>query len=70
MTDSENNNNNNNNVKNNNENNENNENKELINWDDLNCKPEILRGIYAYGFENPSPIQKKELFQLYKEKIL
>lgn len=28
-------------------------------WDDLDIDPSILRGIYAYGFENPSPIQKK-----------
>ena len=28
-------------------------------WDDLDMDPPILRGIYAYGFENPSPIQKK-----------
>jgi len=30
-------------------------------WDDLECRPELLRGIYAYGFENPSPIQKKAI---------
>ena len=30
-------------------------------WDDerLNLSTEILRGIFAFGFENPSPIQKK-----------
>lgn len=28
-------------------------------WDDLDMDPLILRGIYAYGYENPSPIQKK-----------
>lgn len=27
-------------------------------WEDLDCKMELLRGIYAYGFEQPSPIQK------------
>jgi len=29
-------------------------------WDDedLNLKTALLRGVYAYGFENPSPIQK------------
>ena len=32
---------------------------ELINsWDDLNIDPCILRSIYAYGFEKPSPIQR------------
>jgi translation initiation factor 4A len=28
-------------------------------WDDLNIKTDLLRGIYAYGFEAPSPIQRK-----------
>ena len=33
---------------------------ELINsWDDLNIDPSILRSIYAYGFEKPSPIQRR-----------
>jgi superfamily II DNA/RNA helicase len=27
-------------------------------WDDLDIDPSILRGIYAYGFETPSPIQR------------
>jgi translation initiation factor 4A len=30
-------------------------------WDDLNLNSDILRGIYAYGFENPSEIQKKSI---------
>lgn len=30
-------------------------------WDDLDIGAEILRGIYAYGFENPSEIQKKSI---------
>jgi len=33
---------------------------EIINqWDDLNIDPNILRSIYAYGFEKPSPIQRR-----------
>lgn len=33
---------------------------ELINqWDDLDIDPNILRGIYAYGYEKPSPIQRR-----------
>jgi translation initiation factor 4A len=28
-------------------------------WDDLDIDPQILRSIYAYGFEAPSPIQRK-----------
>ncbi len=31
----------------------------IENWDDLEIDPSILRGIYAYGFEKPSPIQCK-----------
>jgi hypothetical protein len=30
-------------------------------WDQLNIKPELLRGIYANGWENPSEIQKKSV---------
>jgi len=36
-------------------------------WDDLNLKPDLLRGIYAYGFENPSDIQKKAIFPIINE---
>lgn len=32
---------------------------EFSSWDDLEIKNNLLRGIYSYGFENPSPIQKK-----------
>ena len=37
-------------------------------WDDeqLNLKKEILRGIYSFGFETPSPIQKKALIPMTK----
>jgi len=34
---------------------------EIENWDDLEIDPNLLRGIYAYGFENPSPIQKRAI---------
>lgn len=30
-------------------------------WDDIDLKPALLRGIYAYGFENPSEIQKRAI---------
>ena len=30
-------------------------------WDELDICPELLRGIYAYGFEKPSPIQSKAI---------
>ena len=28
------------------------------NWDEFNLKDDLLRGIYSYGFENPSNIQQ------------
>ena len=39
---------------------------EIKQWDDenLNLKQKLLRGIYAYGFENPSSIQQKTLFPM------
>ena len=33
----------------------------IENWDDLICDDRILRGIYSYGFENPSSIQKQAI---------
>ena len=35
--------------------------KVIQRWDDMDIKPDILRGIYAYGFETPSEIQKKSI---------
>ena len=35
--------------------------KEIDTWDDLVIPSELLRGIYAYGFEKPSEIQKKSI---------
>ena len=34
---------------------------EINNWDDLNLNTDLLRGIYAQGFEKPSPIQSKAI---------
>ena len=34
---------------------------DIQSWDDLDLDPKLLRGIFAYGFENPSPIQKKAI---------
>jgi len=31
-------------------------------WDELDISVDLLRGIYAYGFEKPSPIQKKAVY--------
>ena len=32
-----------------------------LSFDELSLKDEILRGIYSYGFENPSVIQHKSI---------
>jgi len=40
----------------------------IINWDDLNIKSDLLRGIYAYGFETPSEIQKKAILPIIQGK--
>lgn len=45
------------------ENNENTENS-INTWDNLNLKNDLLRGIYAYGFEKPSDIQKKAIYPI------
>jgi translation initiation factor 4A len=34
---------------------------EIQEWDDLELSNNILRGIYAYGYEKPSPIQQKAI---------
>lgn len=33
----------------------------ISNWDELKLDEQILRGIYAYGFEKPSPIQQRAI---------
>ena len=35
--------------------------REIKNWDELEVAPNLLRGIFAYGYETPSPIQKKAI---------
>ena len=52
-----------------NENSENSEKEDNIKtiekWDEIeDLKENLLRGIYAYGFENPSPIQKKAILPM------
>jgi translation initiation factor 4A len=34
---------------------------EIESWDELDIPADLLRGIYGYGFEKPSPIQKKAI---------
>ena len=38
--------------------------EEINKWDDLNINHNILRGIFAYGLEIPSPIQRKAIIPL------
>jgi hypothetical protein len=33
-------------------------------FDDLNLKEEVLRGVFGYGFERPSPIQQKAILPI------
>ena len=37
------------------------ENEEISNWENFDLDTTLLRGIYSYGFENPSPIQQKAI---------
>jgi translation initiation factor 4A len=41
---------------------------EIQEWDDLELNDKILRGIYAYGYEKPSPIQQKAIKPLIEGK--
>jgi translation initiation factor 4A len=42
--------------------------EEITNWDDLNISPDLLRGIYSYGFEKPSPIQKRAITPIIEQR--
>jgi len=42
--------------------------REISNWEDLDAKMDLLRGIYAIGFETPSPIQKKAISPMFDKK--
>ena len=44
--------------------------KEIDSWEELNARVELLRGIYAYGFEKPSPVQRKAILPLFNKKDL
>jgi hypothetical protein len=41
---------------------------EFNKWEDLEISSDLLRGIYAYGFEKPSPIQCKAIIPIIKGK--
>jgi translation initiation factor 4A len=38
--------------------------REVKDFDDMNLKEELLRGIYAYGFEKPSKIQQRAILPI------
>jgi translation initiation factor 4A len=40
----------------------------LNSWEDLNCDMNLLRGIYSYGFEEPSSIQKQAILPMLSKK--
>jgi superfamily II DNA/RNA helicase len=41
---------------------------EINNWEDLEIDTNLLRGIFAYGFEKPSPIQRKAIKPIIQKK--
>lgn len=41
---------------------------EVDKFDDMGLKEEILRGIYAYGYKEPTPIQKKGILPVIQGK--
>jgi len=43
---------------------------EIDSWDELDIPANLLRGIYSYGFEKPSPIQKKAITPIINGKDL
>ena len=42
--------------------------EKVDNFDELGLKEELLRGIYGYGFNKPSPIQQKGILPLLKKR--
>ena len=42
--------------------------KSIETWEELPAKTNILRGIYAHGFEKPSPIQKQAILSMFDKK--
>lgn len=52
----------------NNKNNTQDETSFIKSWDELEISRNILRGIYSYGFENPSPIQAKAILPIMQGK--
>merc|ERR1712146_508644 len=44
------------------------ENKIVESWDDLNLNDNILRGIFRYGYEKPTPIQCQSILHIINNK--
>ena len=42
--------------------------KDIEKWDEFGLTDDLLRGIYAYGFETPSNIQKKGILPIIQGK--
>ena len=42
--------------------------EKVDNFDELNLKEGLLRGIYGYGFTKPSPIQQKGILPILKKR--
>ena len=42
--------------------------QEVKKFDEMGLKEEVLRGIYAYGFKEPSPIQQKGILPVIQGK--
>ena len=38
-------------------------------FDSMNLKAELLRGVYAYGFERPSAIQQRAIMPIIKGEV-
>ena len=38
--------------------------KVVYKFDDMNLKPELLRGVFTYGFEDPSAIQQRAIIPI------
>ena len=41
---------------------------EVDTFDDMGLKEDVLRGIYAFGFKEPSPIQRKGILPVIQSK--
>ncbi len=42
----------------------------IDNFDNMNLREDLLRGIYGYGFEKPSAIQQRAIMPLIKKRDL